>query len=526
MEGLLLAAALSRLAPLLPAERRAWRFLDATTFVLPLHGGPALWLWNRPPEPRLELRDDVPEGTRTFSAFQEQLLARVAGPLERAEQHKLDRVVRLHFGATEGFVPGEATTLVFELTGRNCNLILVRDATVVGAAREVGADINRFRQVRSGLAYVPPPPYDKLDPRTVAPDILRETLRGRTLSRVKSLVDGIGPTLSRALAVHGDLDRGTVLQGAALERAVSAIGDLVADPERVLAASLDVADLTETRAQQRRAALQGRLGAALARELRMLDKRLGDADRTVRAAERSDELRRRADLLMSFPHHVPAKATRVTLDDFDGNPVDIELDPALDAIHNAQRLYEQAKRRERRARDAAGRSADLSAKRAAVEAATAALDGADEPALLALIERYAPEPVRAERARGPGLRFQGPHGFEVVVGRSAAENDEITFRLGRSLDLWLHAQGYPGSHVLVRSNGSEVPFDTVLFAARLAAGHSKAGQGDNVPVDYTLRKHVWKAKGMAPGAVYITQQKTVYVTPSRRADAPTANGRG
>lgn len=518
MEGLLLAAVLSRLADRLPAQRRAWRFLDAATFVLPLHDGPALWLLNRPPEPRLELRDEVPEGTQSFSTFQEQLLARATGPLLRVSQPKLDRVARFEFGAVGGFVRGEAVTLVFELTGRNCNLILLQDDVILGAAREVGADVNRFRQVRAGLPYTPPPPYDKLDPRSVDPEELEQALRGRSLGKLRSVVDGIGPTLGRALALRSGVDPAAPLEGEALARVVRSLRELANDPEEVLGETLDLPDLAETRVRRRREWLRERIGAALTRELRLLDKRIRDAERTVEAGTQADELRSRADLLMSYPQLVPTKATRAVLDDFDGRPVEIELDPALDAIGNAQRLYEQAKRRERRALGAAERRDDLPAKRLEVVAARERLADADEAALSVLAERYAPAPTRVERSRGPGLRFEGPHGFEVVVGRSAAENDEITFKLGRSLDLWLHAQGYPGSHVLVRSGGREVPFDTVLFAARLAAGHSKAGQSDNVPVDYTLRKYVWKVKGMPPGAVHLTQQKTVYVTPSRGSD--------
>jgi predicted ribosome quality control (RQC) complex YloA/Tae2 family protein len=83
-------------------------------------------------------------------------------------------------------------------------------------------------------------------------------------------------------------------------------------------------------------------------------------------------------------------------------------------------------------------------------------------------------------------------------------------------------QGWHGSHVVILADGREVPFDTVLFAARLAAGYSKAAGGDNVPVDYTTRKNVWKVKGGPPGAVRYTQQKTVYVTPSRNPAAEDA----
>ncbi len=113
------------------------------------------------------------------------------------------------------------------------------------------------------------------------------------------------------------------------------------------------------------------------------------------------------------------------------------------------------------------------------------------------------------------MRYEGPHGFRVVVGRSARENDEVTFKVARSRDLWLHVQGYHGAHVVILAENREVPFDTILFAAALAAGHSQARDSDNVAVDYTLKKNVWKVKGMPPGAVHFSHQKTVYVDPMR-----------
>ena len=109
----------------------------------------------------------------------------------------------------------------------------------------------------------------------------------------------------------------------------------------------------------------------------------------------------------------------------------------------------------------------------------------------------------------------------MLVGRNARENDAITFRMGKSRDVWLHVQGYRGSHVLIQARNREVPFDTVLFAASLAAGHSQARNSENVPVDYTLKKNVWKVKGKPLGAVHFSHQRTVYVDPVRNPIAST-----
>src|SRR5690606_1008877 len=90
------------------------------------------------------------------------------GDLIAAQQFALDRVVRLSFGEGQGFVPEHPIGLIVELTGRNANLILIDEADrIVGAQRVVGRELNRHREIRPGTRYVLPPPYDKLDPRTM-----------------------------------------------------------------------------------------------------------------------------------------------------------------------------------------------------------------------------------------------------------------------------------------------------------------------------------------------------------------------
>jgi predicted ribosome quality control (RQC) complex YloA/Tae2 family protein len=109
----------------------------------------------------------------------------------------------------------------------------------------------------------------------------------------------------------------------------------------------------------------------------------------------------------------------------------------------------------------------------------------------------------------------------IYVGKNARENDELTFGLAKSDDLWLHVRGTPGSHVLVRmEKGIDPPPETIRDAAALALLYSdlkKSGKGD---VIYTRRKWVKKSKGQAPGAVIVTQEKSLHVSlDKKRLDA-------
>ena len=128
---------------------------------------------------------------------------------------------------------------------------------------------------------------------------------------------------------------------------------------------------------------------------------------------------------------------------------------------------------------------------------------------------------RLEPRQGPFRRFISSDGLTIYVGRNARENDELTFGLAKSDDLWLHTRGTPGSHVVVRlEKGSEPPPETIRDAATLALLYSdlkKSGKGD---VIYTRRKWVKKAKSQAPGAVIVTQEKSLHVNlEKKRLDA-------
>jgi predicted ribosome quality control (RQC) complex YloA/Tae2 family protein len=128
---------------------------------------------------------------------------------------------------------------------------------------------------------------------------------------------------------------------------------------------------------------------------------------------------------------------------------------------------------------------------------------------------------------GPFRRFTSADGLPIYVGRNAKENEALTFGEGRPDDLWLHAHGTPGSHVLVRlERGGDPPPETIRDAATLAVLYSdlkKSGKGD---VIYTRRKYVRKVKGRSPGTVSVTHEKTVFVTLDRvRLDRLKARGK-
>jgi predicted ribosome quality control (RQC) complex YloA/Tae2 family protein len=101
------------------------------------------------------------------------------------------------------------------------------------------------------------------------------------------------------------------------------------------------------------------------------------------------------------------------------------------------------------------------------------------------------------------------------VGRNNRENDELTHRVARPEDLWFHAQGVPGSHVVLRRSGrKDHPGKRILeLAAGLAAHFSRARHSGTVPVIYTQRRYVRKPKGAKPGLAAVQREKTIFVAP-------------
>lgn len=527
MDGLLIAEQLRQLEGFLPAERRAWRFPDDRTAVLPLASGSSLWLYSRPPQPRFELKEGAPAASPPRTPFQEQLAARAVGVLESAGQPALDRVLRLDFAPGEGFVPEPRTSLLAELTGRNANLILLdENDTILGVERVVLAQRNRYRELRPGVRYVPPPPYDKLDPLRSDPEELAARLRGREVRDVPKLIDGIGPQLFGALlAAGGSPELGDRLEGELLDELVTALKRVAREPSAALAADDDHADLARLRDERILESLRSDVRAVLGRRLKLAARRVADAEQAQAAAADAELLRHEADLLLANAGSFTVADGQALLRGYDGEQIGVPIDARLDAAGNARARYERAKRREGRSQRATEQLPVLREQLAAVREAGTAVEVADRTSLERLRARWSEEGVgstgrsaaggRDPGRTSPGVRFVDPRGYEVFVGRSAKENDALTFKLARSRDLWLHVQGYRGSHVVVRNQGRELPFDTVLFAARLAAGFSQARHSDNVPVDYTERKHVWRPKGAPAGAVNFAHNKTVYVTPAR-----------
>jgi predicted ribosome quality control (RQC) complex YloA/Tae2 family protein len=268
--------------------------------------------------------------------------------------------------------------------------------------------------------------------------------------------------------------------------------------------------------------------AALLRELagrrRKLEKKraaiAGDAARAVEAPR----LRADAAFILASMHGLDRGATELEAVDYAEDPPrarKVPIDPSLGPAPTADALFRRARKLERGQTIAAERGARVDEELAALADTEAAIvAAADEAALLDLANGAGPRaiaaaPASARRATGrrPYRSFTSNDGVTILVGRSAADNDELTLRHARPEDLWLHARGTTGSHVVVKlARAQTCPAETLVDAATLAAHFSRFRADRDVEVQYTPRRYVRKRRGTPAGSVTLDRERVLLVT--------------
>lgn len=482
-------AVLGELAPLCGARVDAVRCHAERALTLSLHGRGAealLLLSAETDATRLHALCRRPPQPEHPYAWQALLRRELEGArLAAVTRGEGDRVVSLAFERAAGPV-----RLVAELTGRHGNLFLVDGAGVIRGA--AARNLSSRRDLVVGRPYVPPAPHDH---GTGGP------------------TDG---SIGEAAPAGGDAPSPLRGEGRGAGRFIPVVG---ADFPLSAAIAAHYAEVEAVRAlAEGRKRLREPLRGAVGRSRRALDKLKEEAAR-VPAAEQD---RRLGDLLKASLHAVRRGAASVTVTEWTeegAREVVVPLDPALGPRENMERFYRRFRRIAESAARVEARAAEVRLRLAALTALLAEVDAAPAEALPRL-EKEArklaagPRPAQPSRRKRdepapPYRSFRSLAGLPILVGRGAAENDELTRRVARGNDLWLHARGLAGAHVVVRLGKASPDQETLLDAAHLAA-HFSDGRGEpQLEVDATRVKHVRKIKGAAPGAVTYSQEKVV-----------------
>ncbi len=239
-----------------------------------------------------------------------------------------------------------------------------------------------------------------------------------------------------------------------------------------------------------------------------------------------EEHKRTGDLLLANIATAVRDGNKVRIVDYyaDGAPViEIEVDEKRSLQDEAAARFRQYTKAKHAADEIAERLKQIDREMENLERRLQRLDAiiqSRDEAALETFEKPAPAPkVTAKKSAKPekisGVRrYLSTDGYEILVGRAARDNDNLTFRVAQPHDLWMHTGDYPGSHVVVRNpTRKEIPQRTIIEAAQLAGKFSQASEDSKVVVHYTERKFLSKPKGAAPGLVRLSRFRSITVEP-------------
>ncbi len=454
-----------------------------------------------------------------------------------------DRLVWMEFFSLRPDAEHDRTVLFAELYGRHANLIYVGpDGLILEPLRTVSPEESRIREVTPGVPYRPLPKPERIFLPEITPaDAERLWAMGwEGLARVlQREVSGLGLELAHEAAGCGKESPDDLF--AAMRELVRryeeddfspGIGTLPTGKRRILpfpcpnagfvefspapsaneAANLYYGEIAKTLEDAvLRQQIRSRLSALLKKERHKLENVGGDEERLkegLKGGERGETL----------------KANLASLRRGMGEFLGIPLDPAKTPVENMTRYFQLHKKAKRATEIVRKRKRVVAESVYYLESLEAQLGGSStrEELLAVRQELSAAFAPRKPAKRSPGkakAKAVPPQveevvfrGYTLLIGRNNVGNDRIVRELSAPDDLWLHTQGIPGSHVLIkRAPGREVPDEVVEEAARLAVFHSKAKGSQNVPVFLAESRHVSKFKGAKPGLVRIARYRTINV---------------
>lgn len=485
----------------------------------------------------------------------------LGGRLVEVEQPGRERVLRLAIQAAE------LVYLYIEAMGRHSNIILVDfQGQVLGAVKRVGAQLSR-RVILPGQPYTPPPPQGKTSYASLSPGRLAELMAeqgdGPAWKALVAHILGVSPLLAREVIyrVSGDPNAADAAPGAVLAELDKLLGlveaggwqsGVAVEGGRAVAYSpyplthYPYWEMTETLSEamtlyysqrreiegyaEARAAVQELVDAGRARLRRQreaLEQELG-------AAADRESLVQRGQLILAYSAQIAPGQRELAVDLGEAELLRIPLDAQLTPAENAQALFREYDKAKAAAARVPPLLEDLAAKEATLDQLEADLLLAENRAE---IDQARAELVEAGYGRAEGRggrsghaqarrpspkgrpavgrprRYRTRDGFRVWVGRNSRQNEALTFDQAKPDDLWLHARGVPGSHVLLVSEGRQVPPRAILEAAELAAHFSRARQDAQVDVSYAAQRFVHRLPGGGPGMVTLRRESVVRVAP-------------
>lgn len=450
--------------------------------------------------------------------------------------------------------------LILELMGKHSNLIFCNeDLTIVDSIKRISAQMSSVREVLPGRTWFIPDTMNKLDPWKLDRESFAAHLR--TLARpcakaIYTSVTGFSPLMAEELCAQADIDSSLPANTLSEAEALHLAGQVCLLMEDVAAGQFSPAiyyrgDMPEefsvcplssrleeekqnpelhhtdcesvsqmlsvyyeernrmTRSRQKTADLRKVIQTHLERSLKKYDLQ----QRQLKDTEKREKYRLYGELLHTYGYSVPAGAkSTVVTNYYDNTELTIPLDETLSATDNAKRYFEKYNKQKRTYEALTTQIEETQSEIEHLQSIAAALSMPLEQEDLTEIRQEMVQYGYLKKAPVSGKKGKikitsKPHhyissdGFHMYVGKNNFQNDALTFHFAENNDMWFHAKKRPGSHVIVRTEGKELPDRTYEEAGQLAAYYSSGRDADKVEIDYVEKKQVKKPAGGKPGFV-------------------------
>lgn len=475
------------------------------------------------------------------------------GRIVKVSQPGLERILEFEIEHLDELGDLQKKRLIVELMGKHSNIIFCKeDSTILDSIKHISAQVSSVREVLPGRMYFIPHTVDKADPLTVTEEEFQTLLRSVPMPVQKALyqkLTGISPLIGTELChlaslesekpaselsenelthlyrmfslMMEDVKEGRFFPNIIYENGAPA--EFASVPLTCFEGagyesrpSSSISSLLETyyaeknvitRIRQKSVDLRRIVQTALERNYKKYDLQL----KQLKDTEKRDRYRVYGELLNAYGYELSGgEKELLCLDYYSGKEVKIPLDPQLSAQENSQKYYARYNKLKRTCEALETLTAETKQEIDHLESISAALDIAVREEDLVQIKeelmefgfiKKRPFGSKKPKITSRPYHYRSTDGFDIYVGKNNYQNEEVTFKIANGNDWWFHAKGIPGSHVVVRTEGKELPDRVFEEAGSLAAWYSKGRSNEKVEIDYIQRKHVKKAAGGAPGFV-------------------------
>jgi predicted ribosome quality control (RQC) complex YloA/Tae2 family protein len=453
--------------------------------------------------------------------------------------------------------------LLIELTGRNCNIVLLNEAGVIlDALKHIDSSVNSVREIMPARNYIFIPSQNKTAPDEADPKDLHFDEEMPVEKLLLSSLTGFSPILCREVCHRASIDPKLSTKNMSEEdkdRFKRILGEFLNEIKEnesrpcilldekgnyrdfhCMTLSLnknllycrDFNEAVSLYFMKKRNKASSDLGKsdivkAVARNIERCRKKVAIHAAVLDKEQSVGELQLVGELITANIHLIKTGSESVELlNYYTGEQIKVVLDPHKNAVENAQRYYKKYKKTKSAIDNSRVQMQDSQAELDYLESVSHSLDSANSPEDIKEIRQelaaqgYIKKKHQKYKKKEEIQKFH-PHkyisseGYEIYAGRNNIENDHLTFKFANSRDLWLHAKGIPGSHVIIRRKDKHMEFfpdRTITEGAMIAAYHSKARSSGQVAVDYSEVRNIKKPGGAKPGMVNYFEYFSAYIT--------------